>query len=255
MSNNLNLPEVAENQTHKEVTVNTAFAAVDAALTELLTVDLTADVHLTAGQWRTAMKINVMTSGTSKVLYVPQVKKLSVVENLSANSIGLACGAGVAVPLAAGASAILYQDGTANALDVYAVGTIGLPSGGTLRQVLGKKSGTTYDVDWIDQYAPLIFGNHTDNYTFVLADRGKMLEFDKASALSATVPANTSVAFDVGDWIELVQIGAGQLTLVPDTGVSILSAGDKTKLSGQYSMATLVKRSANVWYLAGDLTS
>lgn len=93
------------------------------------------------------------------------------------------------------------------------------------------------------------------SYTFVLADAGKVIEANNASAVTFTVPPNSSVAFPVGTRIDLTQYGAGQLTVAAGSGVTIRSADGNLKLSSQYSGASLYKRATNEWVLVGDLTS
>lgn len=92
-------------------------------------------------------------------------------------------------------------------------------------------------------------------YTLVLADAGKTIDLNNASSISMTVPPNSSVAFPVGTRIDLVQSGAGQVTVVAGSGVTINSKGSALKLTGQWSGATLIQRSANTWVLVGDLTA
>lgn len=92
------------------------------------------------------------------------------------------------------------------------------------------------------------------SYTFVLGNAGTTVEFSNAAAIAATVPPFASVAFDDGTLIEVVQIGAGQLTLVAGSGVTIEPAAT-LRLSAQWSSAVLRKRSTNAWLLIGDITS
>lgn len=95
----------------------------------------------------------------------------------------------------------------------------------------------------------------TDSYTLVLGDAGKCVEMNKASGNNLTVPANASVAFPVGTCVEIFQYGAGQTTVVADTDVTIRSSGDKLKITGQYSGASLRKIATNEWVLVGDIAS
>jgi hypothetical protein len=94
----------------------------------------------------------------------------------------------------------------------------------------------------------------TSAYTLVLADEGKLVETNVASANNLTVPANSSVAFPIGTQIVLAQYGAGQTTIVASAGVTLRSSGNKLKLSAQYAMATLVKIGTDEWYVSGDLS-
>ena len=68
------------------------------------------------------------------------------------------------------------------------------------------------------------------------------------------VCAFASVALPLGTRIDLLQYGAGQVT-VGGSGVTIRSSGAKLKLAGQYSGATLWKRGTNEWVLIGDITA
>ncbi|WNL50659.1 hypothetical protein RPALISO_70 [Ruegeria phage RpAliso] len=53
--------------------------------------------------------------------------------------------------------------------------------------------------------------------------------------------------------LTVVQTGSGQVTFVPDAGVTINSAGGLLSLRAQYSSATLVPDGADNFYLIGDL--
>lgn len=60
MSNNLNLDQLATNQASPEVPINDANAQLDAALTEITTLDMTlADIDVTLAQWRAAILFKV----------------------------------------------------------------------------------------------------------------------------------------------------------------------------------------------------
>ena len=95
----------------------------------------------------------------------------------------------------------------------------------------------------------------TDNYTLVLADAGKVIEMNKGSGVNLTIPPNSSVAFPVGTQIAVVQLGAGQVTIVEGSGVTTRSDGDKAKISGQYSSCVLIKHETDEWYILGNLAS
>lgn len=92
-------------------------------------------------------------------------------------------------------------------------------------------------------------------YTLVLADAGKTIDLNNASSITLTVPPNSSVALASGTRIDLIQSGAGQVTVAAGAGVTINSKGAALKLTGQWSGATLIQRSANTWVLVGDLSA
>jgi hypothetical protein len=95
-------------------------------------------------------------------------------------------------------------------------------------------------------------------YTFVLADQGKYITASNASAQTYSIPTNASVAFPVGTSIDLIQIGAGQVTVsaaTPGT-TTVLSTGataaaPKTRV--QYSALTCKKVATDVWHVIGDI--
>ena len=92
-------------------------------------------------------------------------------------------------------------------------------------------------------------------YTVVLADDGKLITCDNASAIALTIPPNSSVAFGIGTQINIMQLGAGQVTITAGAGVTLRSAGTKVKTNGQYSVATCVKIATDTWVLVGNLTA
>lgn len=92
-------------------------------------------------------------------------------------------------------------------------------------------------------------------YTFVLGDAGNSCTFANASAVTVTVPPNSSVAFPVGTQIDIAATGAGQVTLAQGSGVTINSEDSKKKLTKQYSGGTLVKTATDTWLLMGSIST
>ena len=89
-------------------------------------------------------------------------------------------------------------------------------------------------------------------YTLALADLAKLVTLSNAGAITLTVPLNSSIAFALGDRIDLLQKGAGQVTIVGAGGVTV-NATPGLKLRAQWSSATLIKLDTNSWVLLGDL--
>ena len=92
-------------------------------------------------------------------------------------------------------------------------------------------------------------------YTLVLADAHKLVTQSNASAITTTIPPNSSVAFEIGDQVNLLQLGAGQVTVAAGAGVTIRSEGTKLKLKGQYAAATCIKIGSDEWVLVGNLSA
>jgi hypothetical protein len=95
-------------------------------------------------------------------------------------------------------------------------------------------------------------------YTFVLSDNGKLVTASNASDQTYSIPTNANVAFPVGSQINIIQIGAGQVTLnaVTSGTTTVASTGEAAaapKLRAQYSSATCIKVANDLWYAVGDI--
>lgn len=93
------------------------------------------------------------------------------------------------------------------------------------------------------------------SYTTVLADDGKLITCDNASAITLTIPPNGTVAYGIGTQLNIMQLGAGQVTITPGAGVTIRSAGSKLKTKEQYAVATCVKIASDTWVAVGNLSA
>ena len=93
-------------------------------------------------------------------------------------------------------------------------------------------------------------------YTPVLGDAKQMVTLNNASAITVTIPPNSSVAYTAGSKIDFIQKGAGQVSFAQGSGVTIRSTGATAtapKLRVQYSAATAWYEGSDVWYIVGDL--
>jgi phage-related tail fiber protein len=91
------------------------------------------------------------------------------------------------------------------------------------------------------------------NYTFVLTDADNVLiQFNNSSSMTATIPANSSVAFPVGCQIQILRVGGSTVQVVGDTGVTLRTT-DGSYIRTQYSSATLLKINTDEWVLIGDV--
>ena len=104
-----------------------------------------------------------------------------------------------------------------------------------------------------------INANTSTTYTFVLADNGKLVTSNNASAQTLSIPTNASVAFPVGTQINVAWItGAGQPTIQAVTSgtTTILSTGATStapKLRVVNSVASCVKIATDTWLVTGDV--
>ena len=95
-------------------------------------------------------------------------------------------------------------------------------------------------------------------YTFALTDNGKLVTASNASAQTYSIPTNATTAFPIGTQINIIQIGAGQVTIqAASSGTTTVSSTGATatapKLRAQYSSATCIKANTDLWYVVGDI--
>lgn len=89
-------------------------------------------------------------------------------------------------------------------------------------------------------------------YTLVLGDQCQLVTLDNASAVTVTIPPNSSVAYPTGTKIDLLAKGAGQVTVAEGSGVTVNSS-QSLKLRAQWSAASVIKLATDTWVLVGDL--
>jgi hypothetical protein len=101
--------------------------------------------------------------------------------------------------------------------------------------------------------------NTATTYTFILADNGKLVTSNNASAQTLSIPTNGAVAFPTGTQISVAWItGAGQPTInaVTSGTTSVLSTGataNAPKLRAVNSVATCIKIADDIWLVTGDI--
>ena len=95
----------------------------------------------------------------------------------------------------------------------------------------------------------------TAGYTLsVLSERDSLIEVSSATGVTVTIPTNATTAFPIGSSIDILQTGAGQVTIAGAAGVTV-NATPGLKLRTQWSSATLMKRATDSWIVVGDLTA
>jgi hypothetical protein len=87
--------------------------------------------------------------------------------------------------------------------------------------------------------------------TFVLADNGGAVSYSNASPITATVPPFSSVAYANGTVIQLLNLGAGVVTVTAGVGVTL--NGSSVALA-QNTGGTLIKTATNTWYFLPSST-
>jgi hypothetical protein len=105
----------------------------------------------------------------------------------------------------------------------------------------------------VDSLTPI--SQKTASYTLSsLTERDDLIEMGSATAITLTVPPSSAVDYPIGTSIDILQTGAGQVTIAAGAGVTV-NATPGLKLRTTWSSATLFKRAANTWVVFGDLTA
>lgn len=99
---------------------------------------------------------------------------------------------------------------------------------------------------------PMTVVSKTASWTFDITLTNAYVLADSASALTGTIPANSSVAYAIGTVLQWSQQNTGQLTLAPDSGVTLHTA-ETLKMRKRYSSGAAVQIATDVWNVTGDL--
>lgn len=94
------------------------------------------------------------------------------------------------------------------------------------------------------------------NYTLQLTDAGKHIYYTQSSNTTLYIPTTSNVAFANGSTIMIVSRTSSNanITVTPNTGVSMYLAGNTTSASRNvttYGVATLIQVAANTWFING----
>jgi hypothetical protein len=85
-------------------------------------------------------------------------------------------------------------------------------------------------------------------YTLVLADQGRVVYTNSASANVVTIPPTV---FPVGAELSIVQYGAGKTQITGGVGVNVYGANG-LYLRAQYCAASIIQIISGVWIVTGD---
>ena len=106
----------------------------------------------------------------------------------------------------------------------------------------------------VDSLTPI--SQKTASYTLSsLTERDDLIEMGSATGVTLTIPTDATLNFPIGTSIDILQTGAGQVTIAPVSGTVTVNATPGLKLRTTWSSATLFKRAANTWVVFGDLTA
>ncbi len=95
------------------------------------------------------------------------------------------------------------------------------------------------------------------SYTVLTTDRYKILEFDGGSA--TTVTFSTATAFIAGERVDILQDGAGTVTITRDgTAVSLAgrgTAGTAYKIAQRYDAVSVICVGTNAYRIIGNASA
>lgn len=102
------------------------------------------------------------------------------------------------------------------------------------------------------------FTEQTADYTAVLADAyQKVIFMNKATAVAVKIPTNASVAYPIGTVLNVLNKGAGTVTISAVTSgtTTIVSAGATSAAPtlGTAKMAACIKVATDTWYVVGAI--
>ncbi len=117
MTDNLTIDQMATGQENKEDTNNDGNGQIDAALTEVLVSDYVAgNITLTALEYKRNIVFKTSNLSVARTLTLAAVKRLAAIDNINGTAILTVTQGSTTIDVAAGGTALIYTDGTANGL-------------------------------------------------------------------------------------------------------------------------------------------
>lgn len=97
---------------------------------------------------------------------------------------------------------------------------------------------------------------YSDAHTLVASDNGKLVQISNASGVALTVPQDSDATdIEIGFKCQVMQMGAGAVTVTAGTGATLRKAGATAKCLAQYGVVEVQKIAANTWRVNGELAA
>lgn len=233
---NLNLTLIETNQSQKEVTANTAIAALDAALCEATDIECADGTNaVSAATMREVVHLCLIDSESPPTaeFYVElaAVKRLIAITNETAYEaivvVADASSGAAEGHVDPGAGSLVYCDGTGVRQITFDPNIQPIPK--TI--AINAQSGTTYELQLGDEFVTCT----------------------NVSAITVTIPAEASVDFPIGSQILLAQLAIGQVTVVGGSIDVDIITPETTALAKTGASAALIKIAADTWLMTGNL--
>jgi len=114
----------------------------------------------------------------------------------------------------------------------------------------GSFSGTTLTAQRFIATSDVINSQVSTSYTMLTTDNGKVVTCNNGAAISLFMSGTT--VLPVGFSATVIQLGAGQVTLVPLSSLTIRHPSSHTKTSAQYAAINVFSHGTNDFILTGD---
>lgn len=260
---NLGIVLIDTHQAQKEVTHNDGMAKIDSVLTESMSMPVddganTLDVG--ASEWVAHISLIPGTLSADFSITLPSGRKREIIfSNETLYDATVTTGSGKTALVESGITAKCYSNGT----DVWATAGGSAPAGaqiftdlldvpsysGAAKKLVRVNSGET-GLEYISNTAQII--EYTADHTLVIGDAKALIALNDSNPLTLTIPTKASEDWETSTTIDIVQTGAGQVTIIADSGVTLICASSP-KTRTQYSILHLVCLDDDIWVLYGDL--
>ena len=168
--------------------------------------------------------------------YMTIQERLDLSLNLADWQFATSSSDGNYVPLVFSASG-----GSAQTAASIPINSVNIPSSASLPHPVGYTNGAVFSESGV---------NVQTGTSYTLAITDSFVTLNNSSAITLTVPPNSSVPFPIGSTIYIAQLGAGQVTVAGGSGVTVHSALSGSAIAAQYQTARLTQTSTNTWLLA-----
>ena len=104
-------------------------------------------------------------------------------------------------------------------------------------------------------FLPVTINKQNANYTFALSDANNIVLHGDSNPYTYTIPQSTSVDYEIGTRIEILNQGSGTITVSPAAGVALFAYG--ILISGNITLTagiscTIVKTAVDSWQQAAS---
>ena len=141
--------------------------------------------------------------------------------------------------------ALLADSSATNGVAWKQIPAAGLASDSVTKAKIADRSVGSAELDGIS-----INAGTTSAYTLVAGDANRVVTF--SATTTVTIPASV---LSVGDQVNILQTGAGQVTVAAGAGVTLRSEASRVKTRAQYAMATVVCIATNEWVVLGNVVA